>query len=447
MPDPGFGVTPRDRYPGAPTRESFMAAGKPQHAWAAIAAVTVLNLPLGSIYAFSVFLKPIEAELGIHRSEMSLVFGLASVGFTVGMLLAPYVFGRISIGRLIAVCGAAAVVGIGLSAMANGLVGLLIGYSVLFGLGGGAAYIVAQQSVNMLVTRNKGLVNGYIVGLYPAGAMISAPLFGWANAAFGYRTTLTALSGVLLLSTVAAIGLLTHAGAALPPPGTVSASAKGRTAIFVRMWTVFFVAAAAGLTVLSQAAGIIAAYGGNTALALAATTGITGAIAVARLSGGMADGPAPRPLCRRLRAEFRSGGGHRADVIPLPHGRGDRAGDGRDGIRVHLRRHGRRDRRLLAARGLRPHRQPIVYRLVSGGGDAADPGGAFVRSHAGIRHDRHHRRLRQPDRGGRGARVAAVAGLMSARSDPTPPASRATPPAPPALPSEARAAAPPPHPL
>ena len=62
---------------------------RPQRPWAAIAAATVLNLPLGSIYAFSVFLKPIEAELGLNRSAMSLVFAVASVGFTVGMLLVP----------------------------------------------------------------------------------------------------------------------------------------------------------------------------------------------------------------------------------------------------------------------------------------------------------------------------------------------------------------------
>jgi hypothetical protein len=40
------------------------------------------------------------------------------------------------------------------------------------------------------------------------------------------------------------------------------------------------------LTVLSQAAGMIAAYGGSTTLALLATTWITGCIAAARLGGG-----------------------------------------------------------------------------------------------------------------------------------------------------------------
>ena len=52
------------------------------------------------------------------------------------------------------------------------------------------------------------------------------------------------------------------------------------------MWIVFFLAASAGLMVLSQAAGIIAAYGGAVALAVYGTTFIAGWIAVARVGGG-----------------------------------------------------------------------------------------------------------------------------------------------------------------
>lgn len=254
--------------------------------WAAVAAVTVLNLPLGSIYAFSVFLRPIEAELGLTRSALSLVFGLATVGFSLGMLIAPYAYGLTSAAGLIAICMAAATIGIALSATAGGLTQLLIGYGVLFGLGGGAAYMVGQQCVNMLVTTRKGLVNGYIVGLWPAGAMLAAPLFGWANAAFGFRWTMGGLALVLLLSGLAGIVLLNLSGAILPPQVAGGASGDRRGAVFVRLFTVFFVAAAAGLTVLSQAAGMIAAYGGTTGMALAATTAIAGGIAVARVSGG-----------------------------------------------------------------------------------------------------------------------------------------------------------------
>ncbi len=263
-----------------------MGEQRTQRAWAAIAAVTVVNLPLGSIYAFSVFLKPIEATLGLPRSALSLVFGLASIGFTAGMLVAPYLYGLCSAPMLLMMCSIMAAVGIALAASADGLPMLLFGYGVLFGVGGGAAYIIAQQSVNLLITGRRGLVNGYIVGLYPAGAMFAAPLFGWANGVHGYRWTMAVLSVVLILTGIVGVALVRHSGVVLPRPSAASNAAGGRTAIFVRLFTVFFVAAAAGLTVLSQAAGIIAAYGGGAVMALTATTAITAAIAAARVGGG-----------------------------------------------------------------------------------------------------------------------------------------------------------------
>lgn len=289
-----------------------------QHAWAAIAAVTVLNLPLGSIYAFSVFLKPIEAELGLTRSSLSLVFGLASVGFTGGMLLAPYAYGSLSAARMVALAGLSAAIGMLLSATAQGLVQLLIGYGVLFGVGGGAAYIVAQQSVNLLVTRNKGLVNGYIVGLYPAGAMIAAPLFGWANAAFGFRWTMAGLAAVLVATSITAILLLIHAGVVLPRYARAAAGSQRNGAVFARLFAIFFVAAAAGLTVLSQAAGIITAYGGTTVMALAATTAITGAIACARVSGGWLTDRFPVPFVAAFAQGFALAGAVLLTLFPSP---------------------------------------------------------------------------------------------------------------------------------
>src|SRR5882757_10085610 len=60
--------------------------------WAALLAATLMNLPLGSVYAFSVLLRPIEQELAIPRSALSLVFGLATVGFTVGSVSAAFLY-------------------------------------------------------------------------------------------------------------------------------------------------------------------------------------------------------------------------------------------------------------------------------------------------------------------------------------------------------------------
>ncbi|MCW5745493.1 MAG: MFS transporter [Alphaproteobacteria bacterium] len=259
-----------------------------QRAWAAIAAATLLNLPMGSLYAFSVLLKPLEAALGATRSELSAVFGIASVAFTVGMNVAPRLFGLAPAAVLVAGCTVFSVVGLVLAATADNVVQLAIGYGALFGLFGGAVYIFLQQGVNLIITSRHGLVNGYIICLWPLGAMLAAPAFGWALARWPVQATLAGLAGVVAVAGLGAVALTLHAGVRLPAPAAATGATPTvrRTAIFLQIWTVFFLAAAAGLTVLSQAAGIVAAYGGSTAMALAATTGITGAIAAARLSGG-----------------------------------------------------------------------------------------------------------------------------------------------------------------
>ena len=260
----------------------------PQRPWAAIAAATVLTLPLGSIYAFSVFLKPIEAGLSLSRSALSLVFGMATVGFTAGMNIAPMVYRLASPAVLIVISTLIAATGIAMAAWAGGLVTLLLGYGVVFGIAGGVIFNLLQQAVNLLVRSRIGLLNGYILGLYPMGAMIAAPLFDWSNTTFNYHVTLLSFSAALLLFGAAGAWLLIHAGAELPArtPTDGPAGAGRHTVIAARLCAVFFLAAAAGLTVLSQAAGIIAAYDGAASLALWATTGITAAIACARVSGG-----------------------------------------------------------------------------------------------------------------------------------------------------------------
>jgi MFS family permease len=192
--------------------ETMPAQPTTQRPWAAIAAVTMLMLPLGSIYAFSVFLRPIEAELGIPRSALSFVFGLATVGFTVGMNLAPLLYRLASPAVLIMTFAIVAALGIEMASRANGLPMLLLGYSVVFGVAGGTIFIILQQTVNLLVRARTGLLNGYVLGLYPLGAMIAAPLFGWSNELHGYRLTLTGLAAALLVFGVVTTWLTIHAG-------------------------------------------------------------------------------------------------------------------------------------------------------------------------------------------------------------------------------------------
>ncbi len=256
--------------------------------WRTVAAATALNAPLGSLYAFSVFLQPLEAMLGLARADLAFVFALAAGGFGIGMILAPTVYGLAPIPLVVLACAGTSALGIALAATANGLGQLALGYGLLFGAGGGAGYIIVQQAVNQAVVERQGLVNGYVVSLYPAGAMVAVPLFGWSVRALGVRATLGGLAAVLAIAGTLSAWLIAHSGVVLATTtGAITPdAAERRRAAFWRLWVVFFLAASAGLMVLSQAAGIISAYGGSTPLAVFGTTFITGSIAVARLGGG-----------------------------------------------------------------------------------------------------------------------------------------------------------------
>jgi MFS family permease len=287
--------------------------------WAALLAATLLNLPLGSVYSFSVLLRPLEHELGITRSALSLVFGVATAGFTVGSVGAAFLYRVAPAPILVFASAVVAASGVALAAAAHGLVQLLLGYGVVFGTGGGVAYILLQQGVNMLVTRRRGLVNGYIVSLYPMGAMIATPAFHAVNESFGWRTTLSGLAAVLLLTGTAAALLARHSGARLAVPAGRTPERPARLGLtFFKLSAVFFLAASAGLMVLSQAREMIATYGGATALAVAATTVLTGAIAAARIGGGwLVDRFAvPRVMCAAHALAL--GGGLLVTLLPAP---------------------------------------------------------------------------------------------------------------------------------
>jgi len=282
-------------------------------------AASLANLPFGTIYAFSVLLRPIESLLGLQRTDLTLVFALATMVLTLGMNLAPVLYPRLALHHLLGIAAALSAAGLLITATAETLLHLVAGYGVLFGLGAGLVFTTVQHRVNQAEFARRGLVNGYVVSLYPLGAMLGAPLMGWAIAEIGLRPTLLALAATLGASVLGAAWLLrppkhpaiatsaeapsAEASAILAAPsghqgqpghrghrGQSSQSPRSEPfehrGLFLRLSAVFTLAASAGLMVMSQAAGIMQAYGAGLGASLAATTVITGAIALARILGG-----------------------------------------------------------------------------------------------------------------------------------------------------------------
>jgi OFA family oxalate/formate antiporter-like MFS transporter len=290
---------------------------------AALAAATIMSLPLGSIYAFSVLLAPLEQLLQANRSELAAVFGISAVFFTIGANLAPRFFGWIRAPILVALTGALSSAGAALAAVAPSLSWLILGYGVLFATGGGMAYIVVQQCVNAAPLARPGLVNGYLVSLFPLGAMLAVPAFGLGLDWVGVRQTLAGLAAVIAAAALAATLLVAHDGVVLAKIGRPMAlqavgSQDSLQATFWKLFTVFFLAASAGLMVLSQAAGMVASFGGSKSASLLATTGITAAIAAARLVGGWLIDRLPVPFVAAAAQAIALFGAIALTVMPSP---------------------------------------------------------------------------------------------------------------------------------
>jgi OFA family oxalate/formate antiporter-like MFS transporter len=290
---------------------------------AALAAATTMGLPLGSIYAFSVLIGLLEQALGANRSELASVFAISAVFFTVGANLGPRLFGRVRATLLVVLTGMLSAGGVVLAALAPSLGWLILGYGLVFATGGGMAYVVVQQCVNATAITRPGLVNGYLVGLFPLGAMLAAPAFGLGLEWLGVRQTLAGLAAVVAAATVVAALLIARTGVALERAGrTMAAMAPadrgGLRVTFWKLFAVFFLAASAGLMVLSQAASMVAAFGAGKSASLFATTGITGAIAAARLGGGWLVDRFPVPLVAACAQTMALGGAIALSLLPSP---------------------------------------------------------------------------------------------------------------------------------
>ena len=99
-----------------------------------------MNLALGSLYAWSVFVTPLEAEFGWTRTQTSWVFTIAIVTFALSFVVA----GRIQDQRGPRICAVtgATLVGLGfiLASFTSSLAYLYVAFGFVVGLGNGFGY-------------------------------------------------------------------------------------------------------------------------------------------------------------------------------------------------------------------------------------------------------------------------------------------------------------------
>jgi OFA family oxalate/formate antiporter-like MFS transporter len=258
------------------------------HPVAVVAGSTLICLAPGSIYAWSLFYRPIETELGIGRTWLSGAFSIASILFALAMVAAPLLFRRRPAPLLAALSGLLCAAGLALPGIVRELWCIVLGYGLFFGAGCGLAYSVALQSNVMALPHRRGLAAGLTAGSGALGSVAAALVYRALIEALGPWQTLV-WGGAALLA-FAALAALLMRGIAMPAPARRAAESRAETAaerrVEITLWLGFFFGACAGLMALGHAAGIALAYGGALAPVALATALITGCNGIGRLGAG-----------------------------------------------------------------------------------------------------------------------------------------------------------------
>ena len=225
------------------------------------------NLALGSLYAWSVFVAPLEKEFGWKRAQTSNVFTYAVVVFAIAFILAGRLQDKLGPFRISVTGGLLVSIGFFLCAYTSSLNYLYICFGVLGGIGNGFGYATPIPVMAKWFPDKRGLAVGLAVAGYGGGSAIFGPLSNlYLIPHYGWRTTFMILGGIFLVMTMFGSFLLKNPPIGYKPPGwTPAPAAKAagttyefspgetlRTPAFYFMWIAYALGTSAGLMVISQ---------------------------------------------------------------------------------------------------------------------------------------------------------------------------------------------------
>ena len=268
----------------------------------------MMNIALGTLYAWSIFVAPLEKEFGWKRAQTSNVFTIAVVVFALSFIVAGRLQDKFGPFWVSLTGGVLVSLGFFLCAFTHSLNYLYVCFGVIGGLGNGFGYSTPIPVMAKWFPDKRGLAVGLAVGGYGAGSALFGPL---ANLklipAYGVHTTFMILGAIFLVMTIIGALLLKNPPAGYrpqgwtPPPPTAKAAATTleltpsdvlRTPAFYFMWIAYALGASAGLMVISQLVPFAKSVHISSA-ALATMTLVVGAVGNASgriLSGWMSDG-------------------------------------------------------------------------------------------------------------------------------------------------------------
>ena len=283
-------------------KESISATDLPR--WPALVGGGLLNVALGTYYAWSVFVPALEREFHWTRTQTSIVATIDMVMLASSFLLAGMLQARIGPRAVATIGGLLFSSGLFLASYTQSLTMLYLTWGLMVGIGLGFGYLAPITVGAKWFPNHRGLVNGLAIGIFAAGSGIFGPIAGRLVEAVGWRTTWQLYAGLFFVFTMVGAYLLKD-----PPPGyaapvsasnavnkpkahhiEVPTSQVLRTPMFYALWLAYALGTTAGTMVISQLVPFARASGFDApSAAFAITIGAIGSASGRFLSGWMSD--------------------------------------------------------------------------------------------------------------------------------------------------------------
>jgi len=266
----------------------------------------LLNIAIGTYYAWSVFVPPLENEFGWSRTQTSFVATIDMVMLATTFFLAGFILRRVGPRPVAFFGGITFSLGLFLASFTHSLATLYLTWGVMVGTGLGFGYLTPITVGSLWFPHQRGLVNGLAIGIFAAGSGVFGPLAGFLVERLGWRATFQILAGIFFVFTMVGAYLLTDPpeGWEAPPPRPRRAGAPPRkiagldvptsqvvrTPSFYKLWIAYALGTTAGTMVISQLVPFARSSGlspRNAALAI--TIGAVGSATGRFFSGWMSD--------------------------------------------------------------------------------------------------------------------------------------------------------------
>lgn len=242
-------------------------AEKTFNRWLVVVGALLIQVSLGAVYIYSVFKPGLGAKFPTwSATDLALPAQLILAFFAIGVIFAGKIQDKIG-PRIVATAGGI-MLGLGLiiASYAQDLMMFTLAFSVLGGIGIGAAYVCPIATCVKWFPDKRGMITGLAVAGFGAGALVFTPIAKAFIASSGIMSTFMYLGIIFLVAVVAGAQLMVVPPAGYKPegwnppaPAPGAAAAAGgdfttmemlRTPQFYLLWITYFAGCTAGLMII-----------------------------------------------------------------------------------------------------------------------------------------------------------------------------------------------------